>query len=207
MALQAAVKGDWNPTGGGWNYSASEPVTDTGVTKPVSFAETDKNIYVIYEKGSMSGGSGDGEAPDLGNLNAPTTDKQVASNHDGTYDVTLSAKGEKRNSESSTKANVVIVLDTSWSMYEKDTGNGQSRLAVAKSAIGSLADKLFALNANESDTIELAFVTFAQRVRNEEEMRTIYSGTNATSFKNMINELDCASGTNWDDALYAANNI
>ena len=203
---------DWNPTGESWSTAndgkyIAGPVTGNGVTKPVSFTETDKDIYVIYEKGSMSGGSGDGEAPDLGELNAPTTDKQVASNHDGTYDVTLSAKGEKKNSEASTKANVVVVLDTSWSMYEKDAGNGQSRFSVAKTAIGSLADKLFALNEEESDTIELAFVTFAQRVRNEEEMKTIYSGTNAFEFKNMINGLDCASGTNWDDALYAANHI
>ncbi len=200
-------KSDWNPTGGGWYYSDTEHVTANGVTKPVSFAESDKDIYVIYEMGSMSGGSGDGGTPDLGELNAPTTDKQVASNHDGTYDVTLSATSEKKNAESSTKANVVIVLDTSWSMYEKDAGNGQSRMSVAKSAIGSLADKLFALNAEESDTIELAFVNFAQRVRNEEEMRTIYSGTDATSFKNMINGLECAEGTNWDDALYAADHI
>ena len=118
----------------------------------------------------MSAGSGDGSTPDLGELNAPVTDKQVASNHDGTYDVTLSATSEKKNSEATTKANVVIVLDTSWSMYQKDAGNGQSRMVVAKSAIGSLADKLFALNEEESDTIELAFVNFAQRVRNEEEI-------------------------------------
>ena len=155
----------------------------------------------------MTAGNGESDDQDLGELNAPTTDKQVDSNHDGTYDVTLSAKGEKKNTETSTKANVVIVLDTSWSMYGKDAGDGQSRLSVAQSAIGSLADKLFALNEEESDTIELAFVNFAQRVRNEEEMRTIYSGTDATSFKNMINGLDCASGTNWDDALYAANHI
>ncbi len=199
-------KSNWNPTGE-HNKSSTEPITGYGITKPVSFTESDKDIYVIYEKGSMSGGSGDGNPPDLGELNAPTTDKQVASNHDGTYDVTLSAKGEKRNAESSTKANVVVVLDTSWSMYEKVGNTRQSRMEVAKSAIGSLADKLFALNANETDTIELAFVNFAQRVRNEEEMRTIYSGTDATSFKNMINGLDCASGTNWDDALYAANHI
>ena len=198
---------DWNPTDHGWDYSSSEHVTANGVTKPVSFAESDKDIYVIYEKGNMNGGSGSSDDTDLGELNAPKTDKKVDSNKDGTYDVTLSAKGEKRDEESSTKANVVIVLDTSWSMYEKDAGNGQSRLKVAKSAIGSLADKLFALNAEESDTIELAFVTFAQRVRNEEEMRTIYSGTNATSFKNMISGLECAEGTNWDDALYAANHI
>ena len=208
----------WNPTNdvgniGNWGgtYTANNwefgNVTGLGVTKPVSFGENDKDIYVIYEKGSMSGGSGDNDDTDLGELNAPKTDKQVQSNQDGTYDVTLSAKGEKRDSESSTKANVVVILDTSWSMYEKDAGGGKSRLAVAKSAIGSLADKLFALNAEESDTIELAFVTFAQRVRNEEEMRTIYSGTDAASFKNMINGLDCASGTNWDDALYAANHI
>jgi LPXTG-motif cell wall-anchored protein len=196
-----------NPTGDGWYYSSTEPVTGLGVTKPVSFAESDKDIYVIYEKGSMSIGNDGGDDTDLGELNAPKTDKQVDSNHDGTYDVTLSAKSEKKNAESSTKANVVIVLDTSWSMYEKDAGNGKSRLAVAKSAIGSLADKLFALNKEEDDTIELAFITFAQRVRNELEMKTIYSGSDASEFKGMINGLDCASGTNWDDALYAADHI
>ncbi len=199
---------DWNPTGDSWNYTSTEHVTGNGVTKPVSFAESDRDIYVIYEKGSMvGGGSTEGNPPDPGTLNAPDTDKQVNSNHDGTYDVTLSATSERKDASASTKANVIIVLDTSWSMYEKDAGNGQSRMAVTKTAIGSLADKLFALNAEESDTVELAFVTFAQRVRNEEEMRRIYSGTNASAFKNMVNGLDCASGTNWDDALYAADHI
>jgi len=197
----------WNPTGGGWNYSNTEPVTGYGVTKPVLFAQTDQDIYVIYEKGSMVGGSPQGDPPDPGTLNAPDTDKQVNSNGDGTYDVTLSATSERKDASATSKANVIIVLDTSWSMYEKDAGGGQSRMTVAKSAIGSLADKLFALNAAESDTVELAFVTFAQRVRNEEEMRRIYSGTDATEFKNMVNGLDCASGTNWDDALYAADHI
>lgn len=197
----------WNPTGDSWDYTSTEHVTGKGVTKPVSFDESDRDIYVIYEKGSMVGGSPQGDPPDPGTLNAPDTDKQVESNHDGTYDVTLSATSERKDASASTKANVIIVLDTSWSMYEKDAGGGQSRMTVAKSAIGSLADKLFVLNAAESDTVELAFVTFAQRVRNEEEMRRIYSGTDATEFKNMVNGLDCASGTNWDDALYAADHI
>ena len=202
----------WNPIGGsGWNATNrwDSRVTDYGITKPVTFANSETDIYVVYEKQIETP---DDEETDLGELGAPTTDKNVEINGDGTYDVVLSVIGESRGKTQKTKANVVVVLDTSWSMYYDLTGQdtytgSTSRLNVAKSAINSLADKLFALNSEEEDTVELAFVSFAQRVRNEEEMQTIYKGTDAATFKSMINDLDCASGTNWDDALYAADHV
>ena len=49
----------------------------------------------------------------------PTVSKSLESNNDGTYKLSLSVTGDASSSSSSTKANVVIVFDTSESMKDK----------------------------------------------------------------------------------------
>ena len=51
----------------------------------------------------------------------PVFEKTLKSNDDGTYDITLSVKGASSTMETNTKANVVVVMDTSWSMSEQTT--------------------------------------------------------------------------------------
>lgn len=51
---------------------------------------------------------------------APTVDKQLAPNNDGTYTLSLSVTGDASSSSSSSKANVVIVFDASNSMTDPD---------------------------------------------------------------------------------------
>ena len=55
--------------------------------------------------------------------NAPWHQKDIKSNGDGTYTIALSVKGETSSSTTSqtTKANVVLVIDTSNSMKEEGT--------------------------------------------------------------------------------------
>lgn len=70
--------------------------------------------------GGVAGG-GAGNAVDLG---APEHSKVLTSNGDGTYDLTLNVTGKSQASSEKTKANVIVVLDTSGSMDEPSgTGN------------------------------------------------------------------------------------
>ena len=58
-------------------------------------------------------------------LDAPSTSKTLSSNGDGTYDLSLSVTGSSRQSVEQTKADVIIVFDTSGSM-DKDTTEKKS---------------------------------------------------------------------------------
>ena len=51
----------------------------------------------------------------------PKTLKTLKTNNDGTYDITLEVEGVSSNKTDATKANVVVVLDTSGSMDEKES--------------------------------------------------------------------------------------
>ena len=74
-------------------------------------------------------------------LDAPSTSKTLSSNGDGTYDLSLSVTGSSRQSVEQTKADVIIVFDTSGSMAEETKGN--TRLKTAKSATNKLVKNLF----------------------------------------------------------------
>lgn len=65
--------------------------------------------------GDAAAGGGAASAVDLG---APERSKVLTPNGDGTYNLTLSVTGKSQASSEKTKANVVVVLDTSGSMGE-----------------------------------------------------------------------------------------
>ena len=69
----------------------------------------------------------------------PATSKIVTPNGDGTYTLSLSVTGKSQASQEQSKADVIVVLDTSGSMSERADDSWQSRLSVAKSAVNSLA--------------------------------------------------------------------
>ena len=52
---------------------------------------------------------------------APKSLKTVKSNNDGTYDITLEIEGVSSNKTDATKANVVVVFDSSGSMGDSAT--------------------------------------------------------------------------------------
>ncbi len=131
----------------------------------------------------------------------PATSKIVTSNDDGTYTLSLSVTGKSQASSSSSKADVIVVLDTSGSMSYSATGG--TRLSVAKSAVNSLAEELLSNNTTENpDAVQLSLVTFANyattRVTNTSSLST---------FQNQVNRLTATGGTNWEDALATANAI
>lgn len=183
-----------------------------GINEWIPFESDDSDIYVIYRDTPTEKSYDTGDI-DPADLEAPAASKAFESNHDGTYDLILGVTGKSNQAEQKTHANIVIVLDTSSSMDNTYSENpkkdlGYTRLSAAKSAICDLADQLFGLNSKEDPAaIELAFVNFSHRVRNEQTMQTIYSGTDASSFKSMINATTGNGGTNYDTAIEAANSI
>ncbi len=145
-------------------------------------------------------------ADDGGLGSVPNNMKSVKANRnennepDGTYDITLTIEGASKEKPEVTKANVVVVLDTSSSM------NG-NRLTVAKSAVNTLATELLGQNdpndSNTSDMVQVAFLDFAKTVRHQYLTPT----TDLDTFKGWVNPLTTEKGTNWEDALRVANSV
>jgi pilin isopeptide linkage protein len=212
-------------------------------------------------------------------LPEPVTKKTIVPNGDGTYKITLSVTGKASSSQDNTKANIVVVFDSSGSMsysttenrYEErnngrfgkvdgnyvqlyyqstnywgevtyrevgDYGNHSTvyyrdessdsgytqyngtryaqvalnRLSVAKTAVNGLAEKLLAYNTTTgvSDMVQMAFIDFASNVKTDTTHTTPTTSAPTTSlntFKSWVNATTADGGTNWEDALTAANNV
>lgn len=138
---------------------------------------------------------------------APKSLKTVKANGDGTYDITLEIEGVSSEQTEATKANVVVVLDTSGSMSGQ-TPYG-SRLQVAKDAINGLASQLLSHNdptdEDLKDMVEIAFVDFSTHVKTNTTHTT--PTTNLNTFSSWVNAVQADGGTNWEAALNAANNV
>lgn len=136
--------------------------------------------------------------------NAPTTKKTLADNQDGTYNLSLSVTGTSSSSTTTTKADVIVVLDLSGSMNDyTSTNSNYKKLAVAKSAVNSLAATLLGQNTTENpDLVTMSLVTFS----NYATVR-VDKSTDLNSFKSTVNNLQADGGTNWEDALKKANDI
>ena len=138
---------------------------------------------------------------------APKSLKSVKANGDGTYDITLEIEGVSSQKTDATKANVVVVFDSSGSMSEQ-TGQG-TRLQVAKNAANSLANQLLSQNDpsddNLKDVVEMAFIDFATNVKTNTTHTT--PTTDLDTFQSWVNATSADGGTNWEAALNAANDV
>ena len=145
-------------------------------------------------------------------LDAPSTSKTLSSNGDGTYDLSLSVTGSSRQSVEQTKADVIIVFDTSGSM-DNDTSEIKSqnwwgtefytRLETAQSATKALVEKLLNNNtAANPDSIQISLVTFATYAT-----VNISNSSNSETLKSTISSLKADGGTNWEDALSKVSDI
>ena len=76
-------------------------------------------IYLVYERTPYS----DSTLPDIGELNAIDSDKNLQDNGDGTYTLTLSVTGQAKSVTADVNADVLIVFDLSSSM-DDSAGEG-----------------------------------------------------------------------------------
>lgn len=140
----------------------------------------------------------DDAAPAAATEGVPTTTKTVTPNGDGTYKIKIGVKGAQVTTQDITKANVVVVMDTSKSM-DNTTDNGQTRMDAAKAAVDSVADTLLAYNSKISgvtDVVQMALISFSTRAS-----VAVSPTTDATTFKNAVKRLSADGGTNWEDLL------
>ena len=191
------------------------PYSDTSIDSWYDFtsvSNSSHDVYVIYEKytptqgvaSGSSGGEGQVEVPEL------PANKVVKDNHDGTYDITLSVTGVQVEQETTTKASVIVIFDTSLSMNGDMNGNdtnynSRRRLRIAKNAVEALGDVLLAddkVDANGNKLVQMALISFDTTAHLEQGF---------TSDKNVFNGavegLSTNGATNWEDALMLANSL
>ncbi len=144
-------------------------------------------------------------------LTAPAHDKTATPNGDGTYKITLSVTGNSVQSSTTSHADVIVVMDLSYSMNYGQYGDYEaypSRLLVAKNAVNSLAKELLANNTTDNpDAVHISLVTFGSYA-------TISKGftKDLQDFQTTVNGLktgssDKTGGTNWEDGLTVANHM
>ena len=137
--------------------------------------------------------------------NGPRTIKTVRDNLDGTYKIRLDIIGEVEHQTEVTKANVIIILDTSGSMEDDVPGTNRDRWYYAESAVNNVANTLLGKNGqdgNPNDLIEMALVTFSTSASTR-----VASTTSASTISSALSRIDPDGGTNWEDALQEAANV
>lgn len=145
-------------------------------------------------------------------LTAPAHTKTATPNGDGTYKITLSVTGNSVQSTTSSQADVIVVMDLSYSMNYGQYGEyitSPSRLSVAKSAVNSLAEKLLANNTTDNpNAVRISLVTFGGYATTRKSFTT-----DLDEFRNTVKGLQTGSsdnatgGTNWEDGLTVANQM
>ena len=136
--------------------------------------------------------------------NGPRTIKTVRDNEDGTYKIRLDIIGEVEHQTEVTKANVIIILDTSGSMDETVSGR-TTRWDYAEDAVNNVASTLLGKNGqdgNPNDLIEMALVTFSNTASTR-----VASTTSASSIRSALSSINPTGGTNWEGALQEAANV
>lgn len=120
----------------------------------------------------------------------PTHHKVLSQQPDGSYDVTLSVKGETDSSVKEQYADVLVVMDTSSSMYTQ-TPDHEQRIDAAKRSVNMLADTLFGQNTTDSRVVNMALISF-----NEDAHFPIDWTNNKRSYQSQVNQLELHTGTN-----------
>ena len=137
------------------------------------------------------------EDPQINTL--PVHKKTISPNTDGTYDLTLTVKGETSAASEEQKANVLVVFDNSSSMTAQ-TGGGEMRLDAAKRVVNQLSSTILGINRNaQKDVVEMALLSF-----NEKPNLECGWTTDLNEFQRATNNMGFHTGTNWESALERA---
>jgi Mg-chelatase subunit ChlD len=154
------------------------------------------------------------DAPATDLTTAPAHKKTATDNGDGTYKITLSVTGNSVQSTTTSHADVIVVMDTSYSMNYSQRGDyidyyRPSRLSVAKDAVNSLAEKLLANNTDDNpDAVRISLVTFGGYATTSKSFTTDLQGFQ-TTVKGLKtgSSREATGGTNWEDGLTVANQM
>ena len=203
-----------------WQYAQRDASNWSNLT-------SNGNVYVIYEARNItSGASGDGTQPGQEQPTVPDlpAGKNVHDNGDGTFDITLSVTGAAGSQEQVTKANVIVIFDTSGSMRQDfdgyDTGDSESttagnsshdsRLYQAAQAVNTLANNLLNKKDNAGNKlVQMALVKFDTQAETVTGTGFDANGytSDPTTFTRAVNNLTTNGITNWEQALLFANGL
>ena len=161
-----------------------------------TYSLTNYQVQVIYRKiNSTAGGtSSDSTAtPDWSGLNI-TGEKTSTDNGNGTNTITLSVTGDEKTLENGkVSADIIVVFDVSGSMSE----GSPTRLSEAKTAVNDMASSLLAEGSKVDARINI--IPFSTKALTASGWMT-----DTQQVKSYVNGLTATGGTNWEDALIAA---
>ena len=162
-----------------------------------------KDIYVILDpvptESSIVGPGG----VDPGAVEAPSLEKTMESNDDGTYTLSLKVDAHAKNASDTNKANILFVVDTSSSM-RNPTQNNSNRIIDTHDAVLDLGSRLLAYNnSTHPDSVQVSMIAFDGGVYDR-----LPWTTNRNTFETTVNEYlryyYMHQGTDWEDALKRA---
>lgn len=129
--------------------------------------------------------------------------KSAKVNENGTYNITLEAKGEG-SIENSKKADIVLVIDSSGSMNDK--------IDKVKSAAKNLSKNI--LNGSNDDQVKISVANFLYNNDRNQYYKPGSSSTVQTNFTSNLNKINRAiyninpgGGTNTQDGIWRAQNL
>ncbi len=166
---------------------------------------------IIDQLDSSSSSLPDEEFP----FGAPDHNKKLEPNYtngewDGTYTLYLDVTGKAKSVSDKTKADILLIYDTSNSMATRS--GSQTRYEVAYEAVKDVAEELFANNSNDAPddpTVRIAMVSFASTARvrtfKDPEKKKFGYVDKLSDFNSGFafadQESTYSGGTNWEDAL------
>ena len=187
----------------GWEVVTVEKNEQTGVeTETRETLGNGSDIYVYYAQNA-----GHGESPDT--VEGPTTIKSITDDdNDGVKSIQLDVSAPTKTETDVQGANVLLVVDTTYSMAFSMEGS-DNRMEAARTAITTLIDTL----ETDKNTINLSLVEF-----NRTGVTTYgYTNTNGwtnnrnNELSNYVSDEDSfnhvsndSHGTNWEAGLYQA---
>lgn len=153
-------------------------------------------VFLFALVGQLLFTSGSAFAQDPEITTPPVHKKTLTSNGDGTYDLTLTVKGETASASEEQKANVLVVFDNSSSMTSQ-AGGGLTRLQAAKRVVNDLSSTILGINKDaKKDVVEMALLSF-----NEKPHVECNWTADLNTFQRATNNMGWHTGTNWEEAL------
>ncbi|MBQ6478582.1 MAG: VWA domain-containing protein [Erysipelotrichaceae bacterium] len=181
-----------------------------------SWNDLRNNIYMVYKKKTEATSGGTVPAPQEETWpegdDAPQFSKSSTYNDDGTNTIALSIAAAEKTIENKSKANVIVVFDSSGSMaWNMDGSQKQNvpandqRIKKAKDALAAMATTLEGkTDASGNNLVKLALVDFdTSAIR----VGTWTSQASAFTGNNYLGKCTSGGGTNWEKALSIANRI
>ena len=187
-----------------WTMQANVPTGEGDQTAVQTMTiESDADIYAYYVRKAATPTP---PPSDPTTVKGPITKKSVTRNDDGTYTVRLDITGQKDTSTTKIGANVIIVMDRTYSMTY-DIDGGDSRMDAAKDALTTLINTLNPGTGANQNLINFTAVEFANGA-NYVDGRSWT--TSKTDMLNYVNGLSAWSwghnpdgwGTCWQAGLY-----